>query len=67
MNRDTIKSFIGYLELASEEEIERAKAKALGALNKVSSKEGKADVQLCLRLIDEEILARLELGHNGEA
>jgi hypothetical protein len=34
---------------------------ALEALGKISSREGKSDIRLVLRLIDEEVIARLEV------
>ena len=64
MNREVIQAFIAFLESASEAEIQQARQ---DALEQVSSTEGRADVGLCLRLIDEEILARLELARNGRA
>lgn len=67
MNREVIQAFIAFLESASEAEIQQARQDALAALEQVSSTEGRADVGLCLRLIDEEILARLELARNGPA
>jgi hypothetical protein len=62
MNKTTIKTFIAWLEAASYEEILSHKETVLASLDAVSSPSGKADVRLALRLIDEEILARLELG-----
>ena len=64
MNREVIQAFIAFLESASEVEIQQTRQ---DALEQVSSTEGRADVGLCLRLIDEEILARLELARNGRA
>lgn len=68
MNKDTIKSFILWLEQASMAEIEaRKKAFQLARLQ-LSSPEAKSDIKLGLRLIDEEILARLEVSriHNQQ-
>lgn len=59
MDRETIKAFIAWLEAATEEEIRARREQALNA--PVSTREGKADVKLALRLIDEELLARLDL------
>lgn len=60
MNKETIKKFIAWLEAASDEEIEVHRQYVLSQRKNVSS-EGLADIKLCLRLIDEEILARIEL------
>ena len=59
MDKDTIKAFIAWLETATEEEILQRREQALKA--QVSTHEGKADVRLALRLIDEELIARLDL------
>ncbi|MEJ2405360.1 MAG: hypothetical protein P8171_13875 [Candidatus Thiodiazotropha sp.] len=59
MDKDTIKAFISWLETAMEEEILQRREQALKA--QVSTQEGKADVRLALRLIDEELIARLDL------
>lgn len=62
MNKTTIKAFIAWLEQATESRILERRAEFLDALGKVSSREAKADLRLGLRLIDEELLARLEMG-----
>ena len=59
MDKDTIKAFITWLETATEEEILQRREQALKA--QLSTREGKADVRLALRLIDEELIARLDL------
>jgi len=60
MNKETIKAFIAWLETASDEEIS---ARRILIVNQVvNTPEGKADIKLALRLLDEEMLARLELG-----
>jgi pyridoxine/pyridoxamine 5'-phosphate oxidase len=59
MDKDAIKAFIAWLETATEEEILQRREQALKA--QVSTHEGKADVRLALRLIDEELIARLDL------
>ena len=61
VNKTTIKAFIAWLESASYEEIQEHKNSVQKTLTYISSVEGKSDVRLALRLIDEEILARLEL------
>lgn len=59
MDKDTIKAFIAWLETATEEEILQRRELAQKA--QVSTYEGKADIRLALRLIDEELIARLDL------
>ncbi|WP_018873964.1 MULTISPECIES: hypothetical protein [unclassified Thioalkalivibrio] len=59
MDKETIKAFIAWLEAATEQEILERRQQALNA--QVSTREGRADINLALRLIDEELLARLDL------
>jgi len=68
MNKEAIKAFIAWLETASEAEIEARRQRCLTVLTqeRVSTAQGKADVALALRLIDEECLARLELGQGAQ-
>lgn len=61
MNKSTVKKFIAWLEEASDDEIKTRQQELLSILSDVTTREGKADVRLALRLIDEEILARIEL------
>ena len=60
MNKETIKAFITWLETASDAEI--SARRTLIVNQSVNTPEGKADIKLALRLLDEEMLARLELG-----
>jgi hypothetical protein len=60
MNKETIKAFIAWLETASNSEISERRTLILN--QSVKTQEGKADIKLALRLLDEEMLARLELG-----
>jgi hypothetical protein len=62
MNKYTIRNFLAWLDQASDEQIQARKKAAIEALDKVSSREGKSDINLVLRLIDEELIARLEVG-----
>jgi hypothetical protein len=62
MNKETIRNFLSWLDQATDEEIQARKKAAIEALDKVSSREGKSDIRLVLRLIDEELIARLEVG-----
>ena len=64
MNKETIKKFIEWLESSGNDEIEAHRQYVLKMMKSVSS-EGKADVRLSLRLIDEEVLARIELRRLG--
>ena len=61
MDKETIKAFILWLESASLEEIENRKNEFKDTALAVSSHEAKSDIRLGLRLIDEELIARLEL------
>ncbi len=61
MDKKTIKSFISWLESASLEEISNKKSEFNDTALLVSSNEARADLRLGLRLIDEELIARLEL------
>ncbi len=61
MNKHTIKSFIAWLDTATEAQISAKREEVSKTFAQVSSREGTADLRLCLRLIDEEIIARLEL------
>ncbi len=61
MDKTTIRAFIKWLEQASEDEILLKKNRFLKAELEVSTDESKADIKLGLRLIDQELVARLEL------
>jgi hypothetical protein len=65
MDKETIKSFILWLESASEKELDDKRQEIRETYPRVSSKEGRADINLALRLLDEEILARLSLKKLG--
>ena len=65
MNKATIKLFICWLECADRGEIIQKHREFEETLAEVRSREVKADLRLGLRLIDEELLARMELGHSG--
>lgn len=64
MNKETIKNFIEWLEHSRDEEIESHRQHILEKKKSVS-RDGMADVRLALRLIDEEVLARIELERLG--
>ncbi|WP_299314976.1 hypothetical protein [uncultured Halomonas sp.] len=59
MDKETIKAFIAWLETATEQEIQERRQQALNA--HLSTPEARADIKLALRLIDEELLSRLDL------
>ncbi len=61
MNKETIRHFINWLDQASDQDIQLRREMAHEALDKISSREGKSDIRLVLRLIDEEVIARLEV------
>lgn len=61
MEKETIKSFIRWLERATDEEIGKRIEEIRGAQKRVSSREARGDLNLALRLIDEELLARMDL------
>ncbi len=59
MNKEAIKGFIAWLEGAQAVEIRAHQAFILASLEDIRTAEGKADARLALRLIDEELLARI--------
>lgn len=61
MDKETIKAFIAWLEAASLDEIRSHQAFITESMNDVRTPEGRADAKLALRLIDEELLARMDL------
>ena len=62
MNKEAIKGFIAWLEGAQAGEIRAHQAFILASLEDLRTAEGKADTRLALRLIDEELLARMYPG-----
>lgn len=61
MDKQTIKGFIAWLDDSSEEAILERKELFLETRKKVGTPEGRSDIRLGLRLIDEELIARLDL------
>lgn len=61
MNKATIKSFMAWMEGESEEVVLQRRLECLKALEITSTAEVKADINLALRLIDEELQARRDL------
>lgn len=60
MNKEAIRGFIAWLDKATLNEIRERQVAALETQKRVSTREGLADARLALRLIDEELLARME-------
>lgn len=58
MNKETLKTFLRWLENASDRELDIKRQEIQNYFSQVS-KDGAADLKLALRLLDEEILARL--------
>lgn len=65
LDKETIKNFLRWLESASDQEIDKKQQEILNTYQRISSREGKADLNLAARLLDEEILARLSLKKHG--
>jgi hypothetical protein len=61
MNKATIRILLDWLNGASLEAIHARREQFEENLERVSSREAKADLRLGLRLIDEELIARMEL------
>lgn len=61
MNKETIKAFIAWLESATIEEMRNRQTFITKHLADIRTPEGRSDARLALRLIDEELLARMEL------
>lgn len=59
MNKETLKTFLRWLENASDRELDIKRKEIQSNFSRVSSRDGAADLKLALRLLDEEILARL--------
>ncbi len=60
MDKEVIKRFVRWLDQASEEEIMEHRKLVLAARKLLSTPEAKAQVNFALRLMDQEVLARLE-------
>lgn len=61
MDKDVVKGFFNWLESATDSELDVQREKIDAAYRRISTREGKADLNLARRLLDEEILARLSL------
>lgn len=59
MDKNLIKAFIRWLEQASEEEIMAHRDYILSKEAVITTREGKAEIRLALRLIDEELLSTM--------
>lgn len=60
MDKEIIRRFVRWLDQASEEEIMEHRKLVLAARKLLSTPEAKAQVNFALRLMDQEVLARLE-------
>lgn len=60
MENEVVKRFVRWLDDATEEEIKAARDRAKEALELLSTREAKSQVKFALRLMDQEILARLQ-------
>lgn len=60
MDKKEVSGFIRFLEEATIPEIEKSKAEMKSLLRMVDGNVA-ADVKFCLRLVDQELLARSEL------
>ncbi len=65
MDKAGIKAFMAWLEKASEEEISQHQRFILARAGMIRTREGKADLRLALRLIEEEVMARIESTRHG--
>jgi len=60
MDKEVVKRFVRWLDQATEEEIMEHRKAVLAAKKLLSTPEAKAQVSFALRLMDREVLARLE-------
>jgi hypothetical protein len=65
MNKETLKTFLRWLENASDEELDSKREEIQNNFSRVS-RDGAADLKLALRLLDEEILVRLVIKQRGD-
>lgn len=59
MDKEVLKSFLRWLDQASLDEIEQRRKEFERQRSKISTREGLRDLNLGLRLMDEEIVNRL--------
>ncbi len=65
MDKDDVKSFLKFLETANWTELLDRQQKLLKALQLLVHEDTKADARFCLRLVDDEIQARVEISSVG--
>jgi hypothetical protein len=65
VDKEAIKGFLRWLEEATQMELQNKQREILDAYERVHGREGKSDLNLALRLLDEEIVARLALKKPG--
>ena len=61
MDKEEVRCFLNFLESANWEELMSKQSKLYNALNLVVHEDTKSDIRFCLRLVDEEISARVEV------
>jgi hypothetical protein len=61
MNKLVVRGFLQWLDTATAEEIEARRAEFLAALEHFHGEDARADLRLGLRLIEEELVARVDL------
>lgn len=61
MNKNSIRKFVDWLESASVDEIREHQQFIAESMKDVRTRDGRADLRLALRLIDEELVARGDL------
>jgi hypothetical protein len=66
MDKDEVKSFLLFLENAGWSELLDRQQKLNKALQLVVHEDTKSDIRFCLRLVDEEIAARVEVSRVSE-
>jgi|LNAP01.1.fsa_nt_gb hypothetical protein len=65
MDKAGIKAFMIWLETASEDQLAQHKEFILARAGMITTREGKADLRLALRLLEEEVLARIQSARHG--
>ena len=61
MNKRAVRTFLRWLDTATEPEIDTRRQAFLDALKEFHGKDARADLRLGLRLIEEELVARADL------
>ena len=61
MDKDDIRGFLNFLETAGWPELMSRQQQLHKALQLIVHEDTKSDIRFCLRLVDEEIAARVEI------